>query len=148
MRYNLDDIINRYKRNCDKIYREKTAHLDIYESGIITKVQDDHKNKKINKNDLNYFENLEMKLKSIEKQISDDIYNEILIETKNFSTALTSYLLLDYDDDYKVELNKNLITEIKNIYNTDNTIKQETIKLNASNQSLEEILKEIRELLK
>lgn len=144
MSYNLEDIINRYHRNCERIYNDKKQHLNIYEAGIISKVQDDFNANNIgNKNA--YFKQLEQKYLMFEEQINDDIEEAIINETKSFTHALASFLLLDQGDKYRVELNPSLIDTIKKIYRAEGERQWPTSTAHAIKLKMEENEKAKRE---
>ena len=140
MSYNLEDIINRYHRNCERIYNDKKQHLNIYEAGIISKVQDDFNASNIGNKNI-YFKQLENQYLMFEEQINDDIEEAIINETKSFTQALASFLLLDQGDKYRVQLNPNLISTIKKIYQAEGERQWPTTNAHAIKSKMEDNVK-------
>ncbi len=124
MNYSSNEIIARYHRNCEIIKNNYQAHLKVYELGIISKVEEDFKENKIDNID-KYFDNLNKQYELFVNQINDDINYAIEEETNNFTKAFSSFLLLNQVEDNTFTTNSEMVNILKRIYSkkVDNTIK-------------------------
>ncbi len=110
--YHLEDIVSLYKAKCHDIYQQKIEYLSVYETGIISKIQQDYNTNKIINAD-QYFAKINQQYQDLEKMLNQELQDAIKKETTKFSEAISAYFLLDNYHQYQIHLNQHLIDDIK-----------------------------------
>lgn len=105
--YQIDDIIYKFQQNCKAIYREKNNCVEIYEAGLIAKMQKDYQTGKITDEET-YIQQLKRLYKSLEISVNNSLEQELNLETKKFSQALSSFFIMQFVQDKKIVFDQNI----------------------------------------